>query len=96
MTSKEKKIKAIVGLAVVDGRIDELKRSKYYLNGSTYYKNRLRQLEDKADNLQSIVDGDEDVENIKLTFRIPEEKILGSRREPEDIIQYLKREWLVK
>jgi hypothetical protein len=91
MSQKEKLIKAWVDLAVVDARIDELKRAKSYQYGNVYYNNRLRQLRAKKEDLEAIVDGDEAANELKLTFRIPEEVLCGERS-PEKILQYLKTE----
>lgn len=99
MTSKDKKLKAILELVSVQGRIDELKRSKTYFSSSTYYRNRLTTLQNKEEVLNDIIEGKDkdDVEELKFTlhFNIPEGD-LKDKRDPEDFIQYLKREYLVK
>jgi len=95
MTSKDKKLKAIIELVSVQSRIDELKRSKTYLSTSSYYRNRLTQLEDKEEKLQEVIDGKESVDEIKLVFHVPESVFKGKTKE-EDFVQYLKREYLVE
>jgi hypothetical protein len=96
MTSKEKKLKAAIELAIVGARIDELKRSRSYYINATAYRSRLTQLEEKAEKLRDTLAGvDRNVDEVKLVFRLPEELFSGeSVREPEDIIQFLKREYL--
>ena len=95
MTSKDKKLKAIIELLAVQARIEELKRSKSYLTSSTYYRNRLTTLEDKALELQNVVDGKE-IEEVKFVFHVPESSFLNKRtKEPEDFLQFFKREFLV-
>ena len=95
MTLKEKLIKATIELAIVEGRIEELKRSKTYLSSSTYYRNRLIQLEDKAEKLESFIEngGNDETQEFKLTFRVPQDLFKGSSK-PEEILHYLKKEWL--
>lgn len=93
MTSKEKKLKTIIELVAVTSRIEELKRSKSYLSGTVYYRNRLTVLEEKAEKLQDVIDGRE-TEKLELVFQVPESLLLG-KREPEDLLQFFKREFLV-
>ena len=95
MTSKDKKLKAIIELLAVQARIEELKRSKSYLTSKIYYRNRLTTLEEKALELQNLLEGKE-TEEVKFVFHIPESSLLGkSAREPEDFLQFFKREFLV-
>jgi hypothetical protein len=101
MTSKEKKLKAAIELALVGARIDELKRSRSYYINSSAYRSRLTQLEEKAEKLRDILEGVEDTktEVFKLSFELPEELFSGKsvrETEPEEILQYLKREFLVR
>jgi hypothetical protein len=94
MTSKEKKIKAFVELSNVQCRIDELKRSKTYLSSSTYYHRRLLALEEKRDELMNVLEGNtEEEKSIRLVFRVPD-NCFKSDSKPDEIIQYLKREYL--
>ena len=94
MTSKDKKLKAIIELVSVQSRIDELKRSKTYLSTSSYYRNRLTQLEDKEEKLQQILEGKE-TEEIKLVFHVPE-SVFKNKTKEEDFVQFLKREYLIE
>ena len=97
MTNKERKLKAILELVSVQARIEELKRSKTYLSSSVYYRNRLTQLQEKEEKLQDIVDGKNETDEIKLTFHVPESLFKGvTTKDPGDIVQYLKREFLVE
>lgn len=96
MSNKDKKLKAILELVAVQSRIEELKRSKTYLTSSTYYRNRLTQLEEKEEKLQDFIEGKEETEEIKLIFHVPEGVIRSKSKDPEDFIQFLKREYLVE
>jgi hypothetical protein len=95
--SKERKLKAFLQLVSVQGRIAELKRSKTYYSSSNIYRNRLTALEEEELRLTDIVEDTEkkDKETFKLTFRVPENLFKG-KHDDEDVIQYLKREYLVK
>ena len=96
MTSKERKLKAIIELAVVQGRIQELNRTKSYLTNSAYYRKRLAVLEETADKLQDVLDNKEKKE-VRLTFSLPKSVFAGKTvNEPSDIIQFLKREYLIE
>ena len=94
MNNKEKKLKAIIELAIVESRIDELKRGRSYSSNSTYYRNRLNVLEDKKEKLQGTVEGEES-EEIKLVFHVPE-NLVKADRSPDKVLQYLKREYLME
>jgi len=91
--SKEKKLEAFLKLIKVQARIDELTRTKTYHSNQTIYRKRLRILEDLENDLQEVVEGN-DVESIKLTFKVPESVFKG--KSEEDFVQYLKREYLVR
>lgn len=91
MTSKDKKLKLVLELVFLLGRIDELKNSKTYLSSSAYYRRRLTALEDKVETLRDKLEDKDDVDEIKLTFNLSED-LFKSCKEPADIIQYLKRE----
>jgi hypothetical protein len=80
MTKKEQILKAVIELAITEGRLEELKRAKLYMNNPTYVNNRRRVLEDNSP-------------EIKITLLVPE-SLRKSISVPEDIIQYLKREHL--
>lgn len=95
MTSKEKKLKAILELATVQARIDELERSKSYVSSSVYYRNRLTALQEKEEQLVNIIEGKE-VEEVKLVFRVPESLLKVGVKEPEDFVQFFKREFLIE
>ena len=96
MTSKERKLKEIIELVAVQARIEELQRTKSYCTSSTYYRNRLTQLEEKALKLQEVIEGKE-TEEVKFIFHVPESLFTGktTRKEPEDFMQFFKREFLV-
>ena len=97
MTKKDQQLKAIIELAIVEGRIEELKRSKTYLASTTYFRNRLTTLEDKAEKLRDVLEGKNDVQEIKLTFHVPESVFRGRNNEgPQDFVQYLKKEYLLE
>lgn len=93
MTQKEKKLKAIIELATVEARINELERSKTYLTSSTFYRNRLRVLNEKAEQLRDIIEGRE-AQEVRLVFHVPEVLFKGNEK-PENILQYMKKEFLV-
>lgn len=94
MTSKERKLKATLELVSVQGRIDELKRFKSYSNSSSYIRSRLTQLEEKEEKLLDIIE-DREKEEVKFVFHLPED-LFKSSKEPKDLIQYLRREFLVR
>jgi hypothetical protein len=99
MNYKEKRIKAIVDKAVVEARIDELKRSKTYYTSNTAYRNRLLQLEDKLENLNDFLGEEEESETVKIkaVVRVPEETFRRARTEGltgPDFVQYLVKEGL--
>jgi hypothetical protein len=99
MNYKEKRIKAIVDKAIVEARIDELKRSKTYYTSQTVYRNRLLQLEDKLETLSDFLGEDEESETlkVKLTARVPEDMFRKVRAEGltgPDFVQYLVKEGL--
>jgi Arc/MetJ-type ribon-helix-helix transcriptional regulator len=97
MTNVEKIIKATIEKAVVEGRIDELKRAKTYTMNSSYIRTRLRKLEEKLDQLNDILDGNEegDEREVKYVFRIPAEGFKNNSKF-EDILQFFKRDYLVE
>lgn len=99
MTSKEKKLKAIIELVNVQGRIEELERTKSYMTSATYYRNRLTALEEKAEKLQNVIDGKDEVEEVKIVLRVPAESTEKVRRfslsNPEEILQFFKTEKFV-
>ena len=95
MTSSEKKVKALVEKAVINARIDEVERFSQYCSSRTYYNNRLRTLEDKADRIEDQLDGRE-VSEVRLSVEVPERIFLGlkgkkSAVNDEEFVQYLKR-----
>jgi hypothetical protein len=102
MTLKDKKLTKVLELVHVQGRIEELQRSKTWLSSSNYYRERLTALETKEDDLKNDLDinddegcGSNDPETIKFTLRLPE-KFLKGKRDNEDFVQYLKRTILVE
>jgi hypothetical protein len=97
--SKEQKFKAVVELAIVEARISELERTKTYLSSLTYYRNRLKSLNEKADKLRNELEGNDETEEIKLTFHLPAGvlgKEIKERRSPVDFLQFMKKEYLVQ
>jgi len=96
--SKDQKVKAIVELAIIEARINELERSKTYNNSLTYYRNRLTTLTDKADKLRNQLEGNDETEEIKLVFSIPAGGFRLNKEKPvkTDFLQFLKKEYLVE
>jgi len=99
MNKKEKILTATIELLVVNARIDELKRSKTYLAGSTstYFRNRLIALENNREKLEDVVNDTKTNESqeIRLVFNVPESLLSTKTEKKEDILQYLKKEFLV-
>jgi hypothetical protein len=92
MTSKEKKIKALLQLFSVESRIDELNRSKTYYNTQSVYRNRLTALEEQKEKLEDILEGkDTETKTFKFTVKVPE-KEFETDWDEDKVIQYLKRE----
>jgi hypothetical protein len=99
MSSKDKKVKLIIELAIVEARISELERTKTYLNSLTYYRNRLTTLTDTAEKLRRELDGHDETQSVKLVFELPAGifgKELKEKRTPVDFLQFMKKEYLIQ
>lgn len=92
--------KKIIELGLTEARLDELNRSKLYFGqSSTYYRNRLRTLEEKKESLENELSGNvsSSAREIVLQFNLPASTFAGKEKmSNENVLQFLKREFLVR